>query len=473
MDTDYQVKEFTHKVLNQTTPLIGLYIAAASAICTLAMAADVFNGFRSRKFWFPCKYFSLNAVSLTLLAVAMKLPMDLTTDMFTNTDWLGKLSSLIFMSTVVVHFMPSLGSMNGKEILTNVTALGILVITVNVNVWIQLTALEARENGQSRTALLSATIFAIVLLLALVSLAIMVPTMKRCVESKYQEMYKVALMEQLVRTGVAYDGIHVGDVKKYWVMVETGSPEFVAARSVVSMASSAIWFPAAMTLVNRTFWISSTKAIKGFYVDSVSAYGSAMALIIIFQLAGVCVGTLSAAVKWFVFAHAMCSKTADRSFKKKSQIEAFWTQRLVDWRGNLSSLHIRHYRCGKCLHAAKIRILNLCVGVQFSIVLSSKVIVFVSTELLSILLWCLKCFKKSKTHPSDVTTSNDHVESESGHGTEQDLSRFVILLEGEAKLPEVTLKRICNQAENMIQTGKRKKPKNLIELLKKVPTSGE
>ncbi|XP_075503363.1 uncharacterized protein LOC142540832 [Primulina tabacum] len=215
MDRD-KLFEDIQNVLYESSLVIGLYIGGASAICALAMAADVVNGLRSKKFWFPCRYFSLNAASLTLLAVAMKLPMDLTTDMFTNTDWQGKISSLIFMSTVVVHFMPSLGSMNDKEILTNVIALGILVITINANVWMQLIALENYENRQSRTVLLVATIFLLVSLLALVSSAIKVPTTKRFVESKYQEMHKVALREEIsVRAGETHDE-HRGQVKKYW-----------------------------------------------------------------------------------------------------------------------------------------------------------------------------------------------------------------------------------------------------------------
>ncbi|KAK4437249.1 hypothetical protein Salat_0058800 [Sesamum alatum] len=63
--------------LDSPMPWIGMYIAAASALCSVAMILDAFNGFRSKKFWLPSKYFSLNAFSLTVLAVAMKLPVDL------------------------------------------------------------------------------------------------------------------------------------------------------------------------------------------------------------------------------------------------------------------------------------------------------------------------------------------------------------------------------------------------------------
>ncbi|KAG8379325.1 hypothetical protein BUALT_Bualt07G0076600 [Buddleja alternifolia] len=82
-------------------PWIALYIAAASLVCTLAMAADIINGFRQKMLWFPSKYFSVTATSLTLLAVAMKLPTDLNTNLFYQEDWFSKLTGLIFMSTAM------------------------------------------------------------------------------------------------------------------------------------------------------------------------------------------------------------------------------------------------------------------------------------------------------------------------------------------------------------------------------------
>lgn len=106
----------------------------ASLICALAMAADTIHGFRGKKHWFPSKVFSLNATSLTMLAVAMKLPVDLTTRMYAATDRLAKICSLAFMSTAMANFMTSLGSMEDKDMLMNVTALAILVVTVVVQV---------------------------------------------------------------------------------------------------------------------------------------------------------------------------------------------------------------------------------------------------------------------------------------------------------------------------------------------------
>ncbi|KAD3337623.1 hypothetical protein E3N88_33143 [Mikania micrantha] len=85
-------------------PWVGLYCAVASSICTLAMTADVANGFWQWKLRFPNKIFTLNATTITLNAIAMKLPVDLTS-----------------------NFLPSLGLMDDKELLTNIVALGILI----------------------------------------------------------------------------------------------------------------------------------------------------------------------------------------------------------------------------------------------------------------------------------------------------------------------------------------------------------
>ncbi|KAI3696657.1 hypothetical protein L6452_29109 [Arctium lappa] len=69
-------------------PWVGLYVDVASLICTLAMATDVFQGFRQRKLWFLTqrRFFTINTASVTLIGIAMKLPMDLTADLPRITD---------------------------------------------------------------------------------------------------------------------------------------------------------------------------------------------------------------------------------------------------------------------------------------------------------------------------------------------------------------------------------------------------
>ncbi|KAJ0881591.1 hypothetical protein HanRHA438_Chr10g0475901 [Helianthus annuus] len=60
---------------------IGMYIASASLVCILAMLADLVYGLRSKKLWFPSKYFRIDSAFLTVISIAMKLPVDLTGSM--------------------------------------------------------------------------------------------------------------------------------------------------------------------------------------------------------------------------------------------------------------------------------------------------------------------------------------------------------------------------------------------------------
>ncbi|GKE82038.1 hypothetical protein Tco_1552038 [Tanacetum coccineum] len=108
-------------------PWIGMYIAVASLFCILAMVADLLHGLKNRKLWFPCKFFTLNAASLTVIAVAMKLPVDLSNPMLGYADQIAKFGSMGFMCTMMANLLPSLATMNSSELLTNIIALDIIL----------------------------------------------------------------------------------------------------------------------------------------------------------------------------------------------------------------------------------------------------------------------------------------------------------------------------------------------------------
>ncbi|GJS62368.1 hypothetical protein Tco_0657152 [Tanacetum coccineum] len=114
---------------NDPMPWIGIYVAAASIICGIAMAVDALNGFRYKKFWFPCRFFTLNATTLTVIAVAIKFSVDLNAAMPRRQDQLAKVSSSAFICVVMGNLLPSLGTMQDTELLMNIIALGILVVT--------------------------------------------------------------------------------------------------------------------------------------------------------------------------------------------------------------------------------------------------------------------------------------------------------------------------------------------------------
>ncbi|KAJ0522768.1 hypothetical protein HanIR_Chr10g0486221 [Helianthus annuus] len=99
---------------------VGIYIAIASLLCDIAMAVDLVHGFRNKRLWFPSKNFTLNAASIAVVTIAMKLPVDLSTDMLQQIDEEAKLGSLAFMCTMMANFMPSLAAMDNKTLLVNI-----------------------------------------------------------------------------------------------------------------------------------------------------------------------------------------------------------------------------------------------------------------------------------------------------------------------------------------------------------------
>ncbi|GJS03676.1 hypothetical protein Tco_0320184 [Tanacetum coccineum] len=162
-------------------PWVGLYVAGASLACTLAMTTDAFQGFRQWKLWFPNNFFVLNTVSVTLIAIAMKLPVDLTGNNIG--DLKGKVVSMAFLFAMLANFLPSLGLMDDKELLVNMVAWAILLITITVNVLIQIFA-----------GMLSAIVFFLLLfpIIWVFSTAFTVPALRTILEHRYKELHGLA-----------------------------------------------------------------------------------------------------------------------------------------------------------------------------------------------------------------------------------------------------------------------------------------
>ncbi|KAH6809462.1 hypothetical protein C2S51_027245 [Perilla frutescens var. frutescens] len=456
--------------LEAPMPWIGMYVAVASMICSLAMAADTLHGFRSKKQWFPSKYFSLNATSLTLLAVAMKLPVDLTTRMYAATDRLAKVCSLAFMSTAMGNFMTSLGSMDDKDILMNTTALAILVVTVVANFCVQVIQMRQFLDGRKMFAEeIAAAGFMLLSLLMVISSAIMVPATKTYLESKYHEMMKMASDEQILESMEEGDFIfdklrHM--MNKYWVMAETSSPQFVIARSVTCTASGIISMMTALVLVQAE--IKMVMEYKGIDIAA-STYGWSTKWIVLAQSFGVAVGTIAPAIRCFNAIKFKCSENGKRSFRDEFKIDVYWTQMMVEWRESSLPMQIRDRKWRKFLHKAKGLILSYLVGVQILIVVCSTGVRYIFFCVASPVFSCFHCLRKLKSiFNSSQSQVHGISESQTEIQTEIDLSRYVLLLEGEAVLPQKIQVNICKEVDKLIRTGKKQKPENLISLLHKV-----
>ncbi|KAL7139640.1 hypothetical protein ABFS83_09G066700 [Erythranthe nasuta] len=440
--------------LDAPMPWIGLYIAAASAVCTLAMAADTLRGFWSRRFWFPCKYFSLNAFTLTLLAVTMKLPLDLTSLTTSVNDNLARVSSLVLMSTAMANFMTSLGSMTNHDIALNLAALVIFVVTVAANVIIHTAQMSIDiEVRQILAAEIAATVFMILLLLILCFSAVMIPTAKRYIDLAYREMHRNVLDKQVEWGKFTVEEIRTS-VRRYWVMAETGSSQFVVARSVTCVTSSFMCMWIALTLIQVEVRMRVEHEKLG---PTSSNYNWSINAILVVQSIGVALGSIAPVTRWFFAARLKSSKIGRTSFRDEFKVEAYWTQRLVYWRERPLPLRTGRHVSKKLLHDAKGLLLNLCILLQIVIVLACKLVVLFSAAVVKGLSFCFRRHVK--------VSDGGRRGMESRPGVELDYSGYVLLLEGESELPQKTLTYICNEVDKLIQIGTKKQSKNLIKLL--------
>ncbi|KAK9138326.1 hypothetical protein Sjap_008920 [Stephania japonica] len=119
-------------------PAIGLYIAGATLVCLLLMLCDIFSAIRQRKPWIPCQFFVLNSFTLTLLSVATKISGDLNTSMPSALDQLSKLSGTSLVCISIGFFRPSIVNMKESELSGNMAALTLMIITIIVNISLQM-----------------------------------------------------------------------------------------------------------------------------------------------------------------------------------------------------------------------------------------------------------------------------------------------------------------------------------------------
>ncbi|CAA0809120.1 Unknown protein [Striga hermonthica] len=392
-------------------PWIGMYTAAASAAFSLAMAADAVSAIRNKKLWVPCKRFSLNA-SLTVLAIAMKLPVDLTTRMPRINDKLSRVSSLVLMSTAIANFMPSLGAMEDNEIPPNLAALAIFVVTVAGNVFIHVVKLRnfyvARVTLAEKTA---STVFVLLLLVTLCSLAVMVPIARRHMESRYKQMH-----EKIMSSSGGLINLLAGElrvvVRKYWVMAESRALQLVVARSAAGATSGALSMLAALTLVEAyvrlTFVYRDARRLTSNYKWSVN-------WILCIQSLGVVLGMVAPLLRWFSAAQLKSTEIGRRSLMEELRVEAHWTQLLKDWRDRPLPLRTGHHQFRKAAHESKRLLLSLCIGLQILTVRVNKLILLGS----AVLVRGLTCCYNTSVGPDEM-----------------DIGRYVLLLEGEAELPQ-------------------------------------
>ncbi|KAK1378251.1 Transmembrane protein [Heracleum sosnowskyi] len=446
---------------SEPMPWIGIYVAAASALCALAMSVDVVHAFRYRKFWFPCKFFSLNATSLTLIAVAGKLSVDLNTSMPRSQDQLAKLSSTVFICTIMGNFMPSLGTTEDKELLMNIMALGILVITAIANICIQLGTGVIYVFWKEH---IFVTFMMLVLLAILCSSALAVPSTKSYLRMKYSKTHKVAVSECLKNN--EFKQIRE-NLSKCWMMAHTCDPQFVVGRLATCTASGAFCLLSAVTLaeaVLRAYLMPwSFKFCRGE-----SEYNWSTTLILATQILGVGVGTIAPAARWFTAIKFRCLKKFKMVDKTEFEVEKYWIQKLVEWKERPLASQRLGRRGRRFVHNLKYQTLNFCIGMQSGIVLISKLVRLISIFFVGQLLMCwYSCTELKRFLKTHDTSSCNELESETQHRPEFHLSRYVVHLQGEEGLVHLMIAQDCDATSHWFEMGVKNQPKHLIQLLEK------
>ncbi|CAL5413763.1 unnamed protein product [Camellia sinensis] len=360
----------------------------------------------------------------------MKMPLDVSSDMYGGSDQLAKFSSTVMMCIAIGNFMPSLGPMDDKDIFTNIIALGILIITVIVNVCIQLVTCTIPNEILVEHVLVN--FFMLLLLVISTFSAVTVATTKKYLELKYSEIHKEALREQIGKK-ITVEKLKE-NVNKYWMMAETGSPQFVMARSVTCSASGVICLMTALILAQLEY------RVWDFATTGESDYAWSTFFIFAIQTATVGVGIIGPICRWFTAIKFKCSKESTKDFKTELKPESYWIKRLEEWKKS-------HDDSGTFCDL-------FCDGT-----------------------FCdLFCFRGDPAHQK---SSFELVYNDSGYdcepvhnSTSPTKSDNVLLLEGEVELTESTLKNIRKAADHFIIKANKQQPRNLIELHQQKSTCG-
>ncbi|XP_022895128.1 uncharacterized protein LOC111409320 isoform X2 [Olea europaea var. sylvestris] len=445
---------------------------------TVSLFIDAVISVRHRKLWFPCRFSSLNAASLTVLAVAVKLSMDLTTPMKGVYDQAAKITSTAFLCVSTTHFMPSLGSMSDRDIIVNLTALGILIVTLTVNVIIQ--AFTRVIEDVKQVVIVCMNIYAFIVL---ISSALTVFTSKRYLERKYKELQTRILAAELQGDQIMdFEKLKLC-VKKYWVMTETGNPQFVMVRSEASVV---------LFMICVLTYISERGILYGGR-PTASDYKWSVYFVYWTQYVGMILCTVMSLGRLLVaLIHTVRNIRHCTICSISLEIKNYRIKRLVEWKRRLPPLYGRGQKHRKIIYHIRNLLINICIGSQIVIVILNKFLLPISIGgiiflfdwnaassatliiplAIAIVLFfgilrmriirCLVMVKFFFSRQSEASANPN--EAEHAVGYEQDLRNFVLHLESEA-INDGYLTFINTSINSSVKMGAKHQPRYLTELM--------
>ncbi|XP_060210248.1 uncharacterized protein LOC132637122 [Lycium barbarum] len=286
--------------------------------------------------------------------------------------------------------------------------------------------------------------------LVLSSSSLSLATTKNILELQYKETYETTLRDDGLASGkLSIDRLRV-TVEKCWMMVETGNPQFVMACSVTFSTSGIICVLASLILMEALIRIYDTPPS----FPNSSAYHWTTSLILVVQSIGVVMGTVAPALRWFIFISFKRSNNASNANANFSKVEYYWIHKLVEWKERPLSLNISGTKFRKYLQGTRNLFLSFCIRTQILVVSMSKFMRFVSVVSFNLMFSC------------QLQGPNYH-QSEPELGKDSKYHCYVLLLEGEEEMPEIIFKNISGAANQLVDTGRKRQPKHLINLLRK------
>nr|XP_043612042.1 uncharacterized protein LOC122583731 [Erigeron canadensis] len=347
---------------------------------------------------------------------------------------------------MVANFLPSLGLMGDKGLLINIIALGILLITILVNEWILALSLYTRD--------FLASLYGILMLPCLLAfpVALTVPANRRNFELQYKELRGLASSHEEINFSNQELVIYV---KMYWMMAETGNPQFAIACSQISSTLGVLCLATTTGAIYLFFYVR--------YIDGSSDYKWSIKIIYSMQLVGVLVGGLAPIFRCFtIISYFKPSKKWSKNHLNVFKVEKHWIERLEQWKRIYVRSHIPGRHCKKVFHMVKNMILNICIALQIVVAVICKTVCLVPRCFL-ILFSCCWYFCKSlmKRFKWGSKASRDYVPKEEV----EKYSKYVLLAEEAAELSERILTNILESISKLIKVSTETEPRNLMKLL--------
>ncbi|KAL8267173.1 hypothetical protein R6Q59_004517 [Mikania micrantha] len=379
------------------------------------------------------------------------------------TDQATKLGSLGFLCTMMANSMPSLASMDNKTLLANVIGLFILDITVIVNVCIQINTkaighihLDLGYRYRSFFAVVACVYMGMILLLLtiMISSSLTITTLKEILELKYQAANKIPLPDQRIQMSIVEKLRQ--HVRRYWVMAETGNPQFVMASIPLSTASGLICVVG--LFINLFLVILFTLGGNWEHIEDRSPYKWSTTAIFITQSIGVVVGTIAPVFRCFSVSSFKFVTNWNMNHFMSFKVESYWTQKLHEWKQSPIPFLSISRRSRSIVSNSKDIILSLCIKFQKVVVVSCKVIWLIAAILI---VNCLRCWKSlmGRWCTSPIASRTDDID--------EDINICVLQIDTNLELAGKTLKSISNCMNSFILKAVKEENNKLLELLEK------